>query len=375
MESRIKCGILYNTNHIVHRSEMSSPENPTRLLKIMNFFQGRLKIFDRPDCKLITDYSPATDQDLLRVHDIGYVNFIKSYCQKGGGFLGDSTYIAPNTFKAATSSAGAVMEANRLVASGTLDTAFAIVRPPGHHASMDKFGGYCIFNNAAIAVRYLQSLGLAQKVMIVDIDAHAGNGTMRIFYEDPTVLSLSVHRDPHDFYPHDGFIHQIGKGKGRGYNINVEVPEGSGDDEYLMILENIIRPVVKSYAPDYIMCLVGFDAHYTDNQSNLQLTSSGYYEFVKRLKNLNNGKLCVVLEGGYNTAENVNLAHTIAYSLLGLPAPYDDKMDGLSSVLTRNVKTRAILENKMLELIEVLGQYYDFNQEKIISGKYENNNA
>lgn len=370
-----KCGIVYNSNHIVHRSDMSSPENPTRLIKIMNFLQGRLKLFERPDCELITEYQPASDEDLLRVHDIGYINFIRNYCQKGGGFLGDSTYIAPNTFKAATSSAGAVMEANRLVASGELTTAFALVRPPGHHASMDKFGGYCIFNNAAVATRYIQNLGLASKVMIVDIDAHAGNGTMRIFYEDPSVLSLSVHRDPHDFYPHDGFIHQIGKGKGRGYNINVEVPEGSGNDEYLMILENIIRPVVKSYVPDYIMCLVGFDAHYTDNQSNLQLTSDGYYEFVKRLKKMNDGRLCVVLEGGYNTAENVNLAHTIIYSLLDEPAPYEDKLDGLSNLVTRNVKTRSILENKMIELIDLLGEFYEFNNEKIYSGKIDNGDA
>ncbi|MDO9537774.1 MAG: histone deacetylase [Thermoplasmata archaeon] len=375
MEEQNKCGIVYNSNHIVHRSEMSSPENPTRLIKIMNFLQGRLRLFDRKDCQLITDFKVASDEDLTRIHDIGYVDFIRNYCQKGGGFLGDSTYIAPNTFKAAISSAGAVMEANRLVATGQYNTSFAIVRPPGHHASTDKFGGYCVFNNAAVAARYLQSQGLASKVLIVDIDAHAGNGTMRIFYEDPTVLNLSVHRDPHDFYPHDGFIHQIGKGKGRGYNINVEVPEGSGDDEYLMILENIIRPVFKSYAPDYVMCLVGFDAHYTDSQSNLQLTSNGYYEFVKRLKKMNNGKLCVVLEGGYNSVENVNLAHTIIYSLLGEPAPYDDKMDGLSSVVTRNVKTRSILENKLMELIDILGDYYDFNQEKIFSGKIENNNA
>lgn len=367
-----KCGIVYNSNHIVHRSDMSSPENPTRLVKIMNFLQGRLKLFERDDCVLITDYPMASDKDLLLVHDIGYINFIKNYCQKGGGFLGDSTYVAPNTFKAAISSAGAVIEANRRVATGELETAFAIVRPPGHHASMDKFGGYCIFNNAAIAARYLQAHGLAQRILIVDIDAHAGNGTMRIFYEDPTVLSFSVHRDPHDFYPHDGFIHQIGKGKGRGYTINMEVPEGSGDEEYLMILENIIKPVVSSYAPDYIMCLVGFDAHYTDSQSNLQLTSDGYYEFVKRLKKMNNGKLCVVLEGGYNSAENVNLAHTIIFSLLDEPAPYEDTMDGLSSVVTRNVKTRSILQNNMIELIELLGEHYHFNQDKIFSGKVEN---
>jgi acetoin utilization deacetylase AcuC-like enzyme len=367
--SETKCAIVYNSNHVMHRSDMSSPENPTRLVKIMNFLQGRLRLFDRRDCRLVTEFAPASDEDLLRVHDIGYVNFIRNYCQKGGGFLGDSTYVAPNTFKAAISSAGAVIEANRLVASGEADTAFAIVRPPGHHASMDKFGGYCIFNNAAIACRYLQAMGLAKKILIVDIDAHAGNGTMRIFYEDPTVLNLSIHRDPHDFYPHDGFIHQIGKGKGRGYNINMEVPEGSGDEEYMMILENIVGPVLRDYAPDYVMCLVGFDAHYTDNQSDLQLTSDGYYEFVRKLKKMAGGRLCVVLEGGYNSAENVNLAHTIIFSLLGEPAPYEDSIDGLSNLVTRNVKTRAILENKMIELIDLLGEYYHFNQENIFAGK------
>jgi acetoin utilization deacetylase AcuC-like enzyme len=117
------------------------------------------------------------------------------------------------------------------------------------------------------------------------------------------------------------------------------------------------------------MCLVGFDAHYTDNQSNLQLTSNGYYEFVRRLKSMAGNRLCVVLEGGYNSAENVNLAHTLIYSLLDEPAPYEDAMDGLSSVVTRNVKTRAILENKMIELIDILGEYYHFNQDGILSGK------
>ena len=355
-----KCAVVYNSNHIVHRSEMSSPENPTRIIKIINFLNGRLHLFDREDCDLITEFEPASEEDLLRVHDEGYVNFIKNYCQKGGGFLGDSTYLATNTYKAAKSSAGAVITANKLVAEGKISTSFALVRPPGHHASADKFGGYCIFNNAAVAVRYLQEHGLAQRILIVDIDAHAGNGTMRIFYEDPDVINLSVHRDPHDFYPHDGFIHQIGRGKGRGYNINVEVPEGSGDDEYLTILESVIRPVIRSYVPDYVMCLVGFDAHYTDNQSNLQLTSNGYYEFVKGLKEMNNGQLCVVLEGGYNTAENVNLAHTIIFSLLGEPAPYEDRIDGLSHLVTQGVKTRSILENKLIELMDILEDYYDF---------------
>jgi acetoin utilization deacetylase AcuC-like enzyme len=326
----------------------------------MNFLEGRLKLFKRSDCDLVTDFPEATLEQLHLIHDEGYVRFVKNYCTRGGGFLGDSTYLSPNSFKAAASAVGAAIHANRLVATGEVDTSFALIRPPGHHASTDSFGGYCIFNNAAIATRVLQSEGLVEKVMIVDIDAHAGNGTMRIFYEDPTVLNLSLHRDPHDFYPHDGFIHQIGRGKGRGTNINMELPEGCGDEEYLFILEELVKPIYKSYRPDYVLCLAGFDSHYTDIQSNLQLTGNGYYEFVHRLKELNKGKVCVVIEGGYNTTENVNLAHMLIFSLLGEPPPYDDSLDGLSSSVTREVKTRTLLEDKFVELTELLEEYHRF---------------
>jgi acetoin utilization deacetylase AcuC-like enzyme len=351
---------VHNANHIIHRSEVSSPENPTRLVRIMNFLEGRLRLFERPDCALVTGFPPATEEQLRLVHDAGYIRFVQNYCERGGGFLGDSTYLAQNSFKAALSAVGAVVQATRLVASGEHDTSFALVRPPGHHASTDSFGGYCIFNNAAVASRVLQKEGLADKVMIVDIDAHAGNGTMRIFYEDPTVLNLSLHRDPHGFYPHDGFIHQIGRGKGRGTNINMEMPENCGDEEYLYVLENLIEPVYSEYKPDFLICLVGFDSHYTDTQCSLQLTGNGYYEFVRRLKEMNDDKLTVTIEGGYNTTENVNLAHMIVFSLLGEEPPYDDTLDGLSTSMMREVKTRTLLEEKMRELKELLSDYYHF---------------
>ncbi len=360
VDESVKCAIVHNTNHVIHRSAMSSPENPTRLVRIMNFLEGRLKLFERPDCALITEFPQATEEELLLVHDEGYIRFVRNYCERGGGFLGDSTYLAPNTFKAATSAVGAVIQANKLVAKGEVDTSFALVRPPGHHASTDSFGGYCIFNNAAIASRVLQKEGLAEKIMIVDIDAHAGNGMMRIFYEDPTVLNLSMHRDPHDYYPNDGFIHQIGRGDGRGTNINMELPEGCGDEEYLYVFEQLVKPIYDSYQPDYVMCLVGFDSHYTDIQSNLQLTGNGYYEFVQRLKELNKGKLCVIIEGGYNTTENVNLAHMLVCALLSEPPPYDDNIDGLSSSVTREVKTRTLLEEKLSELTELLSDFHKF---------------
>lgn len=353
-----KCVVVQNQNHIVHRSETTSPENPGRVTRIMSFLEGRLKLFKSGEYQLLTDFPDATDDQILKVHDEEYFNFVKRFCENGGGFLGDSTYFSHYSFRAAKSAVGGAIKATEMVANNEVPTSFALIRPPGHHASKDKFGGYCIFNNVAVAIRHLQDSGLAKKIMIVDLDAHAGNGTMRIFYEDPDVLTLSVHRDPQDFYPHDGFSHQIGRGDGRGYNINVEMPEGSGDDDYLLIFDNIIKPVYDSYSPDFLITLVGFDAHFSDLQSNMQLTSHGYYGMIKLLKKMNNHKLPVILEGGY-TAENATLAHTILCALADESPPYEDDVDTLSSSITRSKKTRTILHNNIEELRSLLEDYHD----------------
>ncbi len=354
-----KCTIVHNQNHIVHRSETTSPENPARVLRILSFLDGRLKIFKSGEFQLLTDFPDATDEQILRVHDEDYFNFVKRYCENGGGFLGDSTYFAPYSFKAAKSAAGGALSAANLVADNEVDTSFAMIRPPGHHASSDKFGGYCIFNNAAITVRDLQNSGKAKKIMILDLDAHAGNGTMRIFYDDPNVLTLSIHRDPQDFYPHDGFIHQIGRGVGRGYNVNMEMPEGSGDDDYLKVFDQIVKPIHDSFSPDFLITLVGFDAHYSDLQSNMQLTSHGYFDMIRKTKKMRDGKLPVILEGGYTT-ENATLAHTILCALSDKAPPYEDDVDSLSSSITRTKKARSILEDNIAELKSILNEYHSF---------------
>ncbi len=355
---KTKCAVIHNQNHIVHRSETTSPENPARILRILSFLDGRLKMFKTGEYRLITDFPDATDEQILRVHDEEYFKFVKRYCEKGGGFLGDSTYFAPYSFRAAKSAAGGALKATNMVINDEVPTSFALVRPPGHHASKDKFGGYCIFNNAAITVRDLQSSGKAKKIMILDFDAHAGNGTMRIFYEDPNVLTLSLHRDPQDFYPHDGFIHQIGRGEGRGYNVNMEMPEGSGDDDYLKVFDEVIKPIHNSFAPDFLITLVGFDAHYSDLQSNMQLTSHGYFDMIRLAKKMRNGKLPVILEGGY-TAENATLAHTILHALADRSPPYEDDVDSLSSSITRPKKARTILEKNIKELMEMMSDYHN----------------
>jgi acetoin utilization deacetylase AcuC-like enzyme len=351
-----KVALVHNPNHLLHRAESSSPENPERVTRIIQYIKARTSLLNDGPCTLISEFPPASEEDLLRVHDKTYLNFLQRSAQRGGGFLGDSTYVAPQTYNVAASAVGGAIEAIRLVAKAEYPGSFAIIRPPGHHASSDRFGGYCVLNNAAVAARYAQVHLGAKKIMIVDWDAHAGNGTMRIFYEDPTVLVVSLHRDPNEHYPHDGFGHQIGRNAGRGYNVNIEMPEGAGDAEYALTMDEIVIPLAKSFQPDEIIGLVGFDAHYKDGQSGLHMTTKGYYDIVQRLWRLKE-RLTLVLEGGYSSA-NPQIAHAVICSLAGMEPPFEEEIDALAAAVTRRKKTRAILEDNLEDLRQLLGEFH-----------------
>ena len=237
------------------------------------------------------------------------------------------------------------------------NAAIALVRPPGHHASSDRYGGFCIYNNAAIAARYLQAKKQARRIMFVDWDAHAGNGTMRIFYEDPTVLFVSIHRDPKEFYPNDGFAHQIGKGHGRGYTVNICMPEGAGDKEYDLALNEIILPLYDQFKPEFLIGCNGFDAHFSEELTKLQLSSTGYHNIVSSLREKARNHFAIMMEGGYNWY-NTKLSHTIVNALVGLEVPYQDDIDTLASSVTNVKKTHAIVENEVKQLKEILSDYY-----------------
>jgi len=350
--------ILYNENHVIHKPFGTSPENPERTTRIFRYFQGKKEVLGE-EVELRVDFPPATVEDLLRVHQKEYIDFVRSYCLRGGGFLGDSTYFAPGTFDAALSAAGGAMKALEMVVTGTRRFTFALIRPPGHHAKADTYGGFCIFNNVAVAIRHVQENFGVEKVMVVDWDAHAANGTMRIFYEDPTVLLVSLHKDPKEFYPGEGFVHQIGRGKGRGYTVNVEMPEGAGDREYLMVFEDIIRPVYEQYSPDLLVGCVGFDAHFSEEMTHMGMTSQGYYDLVRGLSELGGERLALVLEGGYNWY-NPRLAHTVVNAMLGRPHSFKEDVDILSSSVTRPEKVYKITRQKIKEVQDILDQFYRF---------------
>jgi acetoin utilization deacetylase AcuC-like enzyme len=343
--------VIYNKTHTGHKPLTTSPENPERLTKIIEFLTEEVSVFDN-HCFLYKDFEATTEQEALLVHEKRYIDFIKSYCEQGGGFLGDSTYLNEKSYEYALLAAGGAKRAALEVLEGSFSSSFALIRPPGHHASADSYGGYCILNNAAILARFLQKEKGLSKIMIVDWDSHAADGTMKIFFEDPSVLTVSLHRDPMDFYPHNGFINQIGARKGRGSNVNIIMPKTSGDEEYQLALKEIVLPLYHQFEPDFVIGGNGFDAHFSDEQAKMRMTSRGYYNLVSTLREEAAGKLTLLLEGGY-TKYNGILTYAVIMALKGEELPYTNEMDVQSDALFRE-KPRKLLDENLKELKELL---------------------
>ena len=348
--------VTYNPSHIDHRPKGSSPEMPERLIRIMDLLKRREKIFDG-QCRLISDYPPATEEDLLRVHTKQYINFIKNYAAKGGGFLGDSTYITKNTHEIALLAVGGAIRAAEEVVAGKAEFGLGLIRPPGHHASREKYGGYCIYNNAAILARYLQNKFGLNKILILDWDAHAANGTMDIFYDDPSVMLISLHQDPHNYYPKTGFISQMGKARGLGYTVNIEMPKGSGDEEYMIAFNELVIPLYKKFEPDFVIGCNGFDSHHSDQFTGLQLTSNGYYKFCTIFRKYLKNKMVILMEGGYNPFMG-ELTHTLINGLLGQPNQFNDAHQSLIQKVVSDEKIQTVLNKKLKELKYHLTRYH-----------------
>jgi acetoin utilization deacetylase AcuC-like enzyme len=234
--------------------------------------------------------------------------------------LDPDTVISDNSFDSALFATGAVLKGVDLVFNKEIDNAFCLVRPPGHHAREGQAMGFCIFNNIAIGARYLQTKYKLNRIIIIDWDAHHGNGTEEIFYEDRTIFYISLHQYPH--YPGTGAKEDIGRGQGEGYNLNIPMKAGSGDNEYIRAFQDIIIPRLKSYKPEFILISAGFDGHRDDPLSGLNLTETGYYEMTKLVKEIarlySENRIVSVLEGGYNLLSLSNSVYSHLLSLITL---------------------------------------------------------
>ncbi len=307
MSQRYRAGYLYAPVFLAHTLPRH-PESHTRLEAVMALLreQGELeRLANLP-------FVAATASQLCATHVDAYVELVKQLAARGGAMLGPDTYINPASFEAASWAAGAAIAAVRAVLAGNVDRAFALVRPPGHHAFADHGEGFCLFNNIACAARY--ALGDApadetgaratplERVMIVDWDVHHGNGTQSIFYEDPRVLFVSIHQLP--LYPLSGRVDEIGAGAGRGTTVNVPLPPGVGDDGYMRVLDEIVVPLARRYRPQLLMMSAGFDAHWVDELAGMCVSLRGFAHIVGALCRLSEevcaGRLVAALEGGYD---------------------------------------------------------------------------
>ena len=294
-----KTGFLYDDIYLKHLTGDGHPERPERLTAIVN----RLK--DKGIYEQLHSLSgvPAGKEWLTTVHTSGYVDRVKNSWQNGVRHLDTPDVpISEHSYEAALMAAGGTLVAVDAVVAGTIKNAFCAVRPPGHHALGEAAMGFCIFNNVAIAARYIQKKHKLAKVLIVDWDVHHGNGTQAAFYDDATVLYFSVHQYP--FYPGSGAASEKGTGKGSGFTINVPLAQGSGDGDYIRIFKETLQPAAVDFDPDFVLISAGFDAHEDDLLGSMKVTTEGFATLTGIVKDIAEqccgGRLVSLLEGGYH---------------------------------------------------------------------------
>ena len=293
----MKAGFVYDPIYLKHDTG-GHVENAKRLEAIVSHLeQTGLK----QQLTLIKP-RPASVAELSLVHHAQHVSHVQEVARKGGGWLDMDTVMSSGSYDAALYAAGGAIMATEAVMDGDVDSAFALVRPPGHHATCRQAKGFCLFNNVAIAARYAQLKYKLERIGIIDFDVHHGNGTQDAFYDDSRVFYISTHQYP--FYPGTGGTEETGNGEAEGTTLNIPLPVGCGDEEYISVFEQIIVPAVRRFRPRLILVSAGYDSHWADGLALMQVSTSGFARMIGIIQQmadeLSNGRLVFSLEGGYN---------------------------------------------------------------------------
>ncbi len=272
------------------------------------------------DRLLLIEAPSASRQQILAVHDAGYYSLLEGTAKlRSTARLDADTYVNPTSFEIALLAAGGTVAAVDAVMTGTADNALAIVRPPGHHAIAGRGMGFCLFNNVAIAARHIQLAFGVQRVAIVDYDVHHGNGTNDIFYDDPSVMFISLHQYP--LYPMSGMVNETGSGVGEGLTVDLPLPAGCGDDSYARAFAELVWPVIDRFQPELLLVSSGHDAHWMDPLAGMRLSLAGFAHLNAELNRMAQahcgGKIVYVMEGGYNLDALGYGWRNIARQLLG----------------------------------------------------------
>ena len=290
-------GIVRDDRYLLH--DMGPhPESPERLKVIYQM----LREPEIDEISVAVPPRPATRDEIETVHSAAYVDQIAETAGKPYVRLDPDTSTCAASYEAAVWAAGGFLEAIDAVLQGQVGTAFALVRPPGHHAEQNRAMGFCLFNNIAIGARHAQKRHGLDRILIVDWDLHHGNGTQHTFYEEKGVLYFSTHQYP--YYPGTGSASEVGHGEGEGYTVNAPLGAGCGDTVYANLFTHILKPIALAYEPQLILVSAGFDTYHRDPLGGMRVTEMGFARLMNILKDIArstcSGKIAVTLEGGYD---------------------------------------------------------------------------
>jgi acetoin utilization deacetylase AcuC-like enzyme len=322
----VKTGVIISDKYMKHFAGSGHPERPERISSIKKIFE-KLD-FTRND--KVAFYEPIIGlvSDVELIHAKNYVNNIKMISERGGGAINMDTVASSDTYKTALLAVGGVLKAADLILEGKIENAMAFIRPPGHHAGFTSARGFCFFNNIAILAEYLHRKKGFNRILIVDVDVHHGNGTQEIFEDKSYVVYISIHQDPRTHYPGTGFIDQIGVNEGKGHIINIPIPPGTGDESYLYSLKQMLYPISQEFKPEIILVSWGFDTYYGDSLSSINLSPQAYSKISETLLEVagkySKNRVIGVLEGGYNLSKLGYLAANVVAKMAGINYAYSE---------------------------------------------------
>jgi acetoin utilization deacetylase AcuC-like enzyme len=321
------------------------PESPGRLRAIYGMLEKDEALSRYP----VIEPRPATDAEIELIHTRAYLDRIRRTAGRQWVALDPDTSTSPRSYEAAMLAAGGTILAAAMIMEKKLDNAFALVRPPGHHAEAAAARGFCIFNNVAIAAQHLVTTFGLERILIVDFDLHHGNGTQHSFEERDDVLYFSTHQFPH--YPGTGHWSETGKGKGEGYTVNVPLAAGKSDGDFLYIFRRLLAPVTRAFKPEFILVSAGFDIFAGDPLGGMEVTIDGFGALAAELQELarsiSSGRILYALEGGYNLPGQTD---GVRRTLLA--------MGGSQSVMPAGLRVSASTEAELAPVFKTHKRYW-----------------